>query len=150
MTSLGREGGSSPRVDEQGSDSLTVLKNLFKDRPEFASDDDIFAFLGYEFVGSRSPSQAKQEKAFEDCIKWAEEQRQKIVARSNAGIYTTNVTELWNEIAPFGNDQATMFDPELGFNPSSLVERIEIFGDFRIRYALGDCPGLEDINKVSL
>ncbi|CAI9637196.1 unnamed protein product [Alternaria burnsii] len=36
---------------------------------------------------------------------------------------------------------------ELGFNPTLLVSMIEISGEFRVRCSIGDCPGLEDINK---
>ncbi|KAI4645982.1 hypothetical protein J4E93_005561 [Alternaria ventricosa] len=141
--------GQPLEFDEYGQDSINALQNLFSDLPEFASTESISSFLGFDSP-SKVASVAKQKDAFNQCVKWAEERRQKIVNMSAQGIYATNVTELRQELAQFSDDQAKMNDTKLGFNPSSFVERIEVFGDFRIRYSIGDCPGLQDINKASL
>ncbi|KAI4618256.1 uncharacterized protein J4E87_007924 [Alternaria ethzedia] len=137
-------------LDDQGQDSLRALQNLFSDIPEFASNESTWTFLGYDVNSHKFSSVAKQKDAFGQCVKWAEDRRQKIANMSAQGIYATNVTELRRELAQFSDDQAKMDDTKLGFNPSALVERIEVFGDFRIRYSIGDCPGLQDINKASL
>jgi len=78
---------------------------------------------------SKVPSVAKQKDAFGQCVKWAEDRRQKIANMSAQGIYATNVTELRRELAQFSDDQAKMDDTKLGFNPSALIERIEVFVD---------------------
>ncbi|KAI4683054.1 uncharacterized protein J4E84_006956 [Alternaria hordeiaustralica] len=137
-------------LDDQGQDSLRALQNLFSDIPEFASNESTWTFLGYDVNSHKFSSVAKQKDAFGQCVKWAEDRRQKIANMSAQGIYATDVTELRRELAQFSDDQAKMDDTKLGFNPSALVERIEVFGDFRIRYSIGDCPGLQDINKASL
>ncbi|KAL1801538.1 hypothetical protein ACET3X_001880 [Alternaria dauci] len=142
---LGKGKESVRKGNDQGSESVIVLQNLFSNRREFASEDAILAFLGYYGNTRDSQWQARQEKAIDYSIEWAEERRRKTTTLSK--IYATNVTELWNRLKPFGNDQTTVVDMDIGFNPTLLVEKIEIFGDFRIRYSVGDCPGFEDINK---
>jgi hypothetical protein len=138
-------GGSFSLADDEGPESITALKILFHGYSEFASDDAIFAFLGFKHDASDPPSSAEQEKIIDTCISWADERRLEIAAKFP--IYPDDVSELGSKIAPFANDETTMVNTELGFNPTLLVGRIEIFGEFRVRYSIGDCPGLEDINK---
>ncbi|CAN9098032.1 unnamed protein product [Alternaria alternata] len=145
ITRFNKPEGSSSLADHQGSDSMIVLKNLFYGYPEFAPDDAIFAFLGYKDDASDTPSDSVQEKTINTCIDWADQRRLKTAAKSP--IYPADVTELWCKIAPFANDQTTLFGTELESNATLLVAKIEIFGDSRIPCSIRDCPGLEDINK---
>jgi hypothetical protein len=124
---------------------MVVLKNLFYGYPEFASDDAIFAFLGYKDDASDPPCDSGQEKTINTCIDWADQRRLKTAAKSP--IYPTDKTEPWCKIAPSANDQTTNFGTELEFNVTLLMAKIKIFGDFRIPCSIGDYPGLEDINK---
>ncbi|KAB2110158.1 hypothetical protein AG0111_0g1675 [Alternaria gaisen] len=138
-------GGSFSLADDEGPESITVFKNLFHGYSEFASDDAIFAFLEFKHDASDPPSSAEQERIIDTCISWADERRLETAAKFP--IYPDDVTELWSKKAPFANDETTMVNTELDFNPTLLVGRIKIFGEFRVRYSIGDCPGLEDINK---
>ena len=138
-------GASSPWANDQASDSMKVLTGLFRGHSEFASEDAIRALLGYKSGTSESPSLEKRRNALRACIEWAEERRLEIPAVSK--IHTTNVTELWHKIAPFANDETTTGNNVLDFKPTLLVGKIEIFGEFRVRCSLGDCPGLDDINE---
>lgn len=122
---------------------MKVLTGLFRSRSEFTSEDAIRTFLGYTTGTSKLQSLEKQRNALRACIEWAEERRLKIPAVSK--IHTTNVSELWHKRAPFANDEITTGNTALDFNPTLLVGKIEIFGDFRVRCSIGDCPGLDDI-----
>ncbi|CAN9136661.1 unnamed protein product [Alternaria sp. RS040] len=84
--------GSLSLADDEGPDSITVLKNLFHVYSESASDDAIFAFLGFKHDASDPPSSAEQENIIDNCISRAEKRRLKIAAKFP--IYPDNVNEL--------------------------------------------------------
>ena len=136
---------------DQGEESMRALKGLFRDHPEFASDETVAAFLGFESSGNVHSNEETQKEAYVKCEKWVEECRLLLVEKYSGGLSAASAGELWELIAPFaGIDlcESQEAAQELEFDQSSLVERIEIFGKFRSQYFIGDCPGPCDINKA--
>jgi hypothetical protein len=133
--------------EEQGDLSRPVLMNLFRDRPEFATPASIKEFLGIvdfdEVIGRYY--HGLHPSVYKKCVEWVDKRRKVVTAESKAGIVATSVTELWQKLAQYSGIELNGAEKYFPFDPSSLVEKIEIFGNFRLGYSIGDCPGLGDI-----
>ena len=131
---------------DQGDESMTVLKGLFRGKPELATDESLSTFMGFPKSAKSSKS---EDQIYEQCIAWAQELCEVVTTKIEDGIFAANVDNLWAKLAPYAdfNEQFSLASSPLSFNPSLLVDRIEITGDFRLKYSIGDCPGLGDVNK---
>ncbi|KAA8623553.1 Dynamin-N domain containing protein [Pyrenophora tritici-repentis] len=133
---------------DQGDESMAALKGLFRSQPDFATDEAISSFMGFE--NSSSPKSTKSEdEIYNQCIAWAQDSCKEVTTKTKHGIFAAKVEDLWAQLAPYAdfNEQDFQANSPLSFNPSLLVDRIEIIGDFRLKLSIGDCPGLGDINK---
>ncbi|CAA9962714.1 hypothetical protein PTMSG1_06088 [Pyrenophora teres f. maculata] len=151
-TDHGDQGDSNMTVladhRDQGEESLTTLKGLFRGQPDFATDESVSSFMGFENSSSAKPGKSEDE-IYNQCIAWTQDLCKEVITNTKKGIFAASVDDLWAKLAPYADlsEQDIRADSPLSFNPSLLVDRIEIIGDFRLKFSIGDCPGLGDINK---
>ncbi|KAF1831542.1 hypothetical protein BDW02DRAFT_505000 [Decorospora gaudefroyi] len=123
---------------DQGDHSREILKGLFSDRPEFASDAALDEYL-------RSGS--KEGNIYDELSQWVEERRRHVRDTTSRCFHAPTPTELMTTLAPFADLESFTPESKWPFNASSLVAKIHIFAELRLRLTFGDFPGLGDINK---
>jgi len=128
--------------DLQGQDitSKEVLTLLFAGIPEFESEETLKSFIA-------QTSNAGVD-IYEKCCAWAEERRRLVMKETQKGLFAATTNELWGRLAPYvGLRLGHADEPTLPFDPSCLIDSIEIFSDTRLRFSLGDLPGYGDTHK---
>jgi hypothetical protein len=133
---------SSSELDQQDRRSVShrVLKGLLCDVPMFASDQTLKAFFSQAATGEID--------IHAQWVTWQEERRKLAWRKMQNGISAPDPVALWSLLAPYAEVDWGYGDSNSGlsFDPSSMVDHIEISCATRLRLSLGDLPGLGDIN----